>query len=203
MEIYAKYPGRCKKCGQNIAVGEKIDWKKGEGASHLECPAAPAAPKIEPPQAPKMEEIYSVPENLRETVIECSYHDGEYLSGYSVYDPTNTLEKLGLCRYIDGWGSKIDDSTIKALGEKFTLGQAEVYAKPSLEQKAREKYEKALKKYTETTGAFEEAKRTGKPVIIAEWSDECNDPDEECDIDNITKYAMPDGSTKIERSHTW
>lgn len=55
----------------------------------------------------------------------------------------------------------------------------------------------------ERKAKFEEAARTGKPVVLEMWSDECNDPHESCDIDNIYVYAMPDGSEKTERHHTW
>jgi hypothetical protein len=50
---------------------------------------------------------------------------------------------------------------------------------------------------------IEQAKATGKPVRLAYWQEECNDPNEECDLDDVTEWAMPDGSTRIERSHNW
>lgn len=39
-EMFAKYPGRCPKCGGKINVGDKIDWEPGRGARHVVCPAA-------------------------------------------------------------------------------------------------------------------------------------------------------------------
>lgn len=50
---------------------------------------------------------------------------------------------------------------------------------------------------------FETAKQTGVKQVIETYSVECNDPDEECDIDIITVWAMPDGTKKETRSHTW
>ncbi len=44
MTITAKYPGTCKKCGGKIEVGQKIEWAKGEGAEHIECPKVEEAP---------------------------------------------------------------------------------------------------------------------------------------------------------------
>lgn len=41
MTITAKYPGKCRKCGQPIKLGDKIDWEKGQGASHVTCPKRP------------------------------------------------------------------------------------------------------------------------------------------------------------------
>lgn len=58
-------------------------------------------------------------------------------------------------------------------------------------------------KKAERKNKFAEAATTGKPVVLEMWIDECNDPDESCDIDNICVYAMPDGTEKTERHHTW
>lgn len=38
MVIKAKFTGTCRKCGGDIAVGEEIEWSRGEGARHVECP---------------------------------------------------------------------------------------------------------------------------------------------------------------------
>lgn len=50
---------------------------------------------------------------------------------------------------------------------------------------------------------FAKAKLSGEKQILNQWSEECNDQEESCDIDNIIEYAMPDGSVKTERHHTW
>lgn len=45
MTITAKFAGRCNKCFQPIAIGEKIEWTRGvKGAAHIACPAVPVAP---------------------------------------------------------------------------------------------------------------------------------------------------------------
>ena len=46
MTITAKYSGRCTKCGQRIAVGDLINWVRGEGASHVECPCQQLAEQM-------------------------------------------------------------------------------------------------------------------------------------------------------------
>jgi hypothetical protein len=47
MIITAKFPSTCPKCSKPIAVGSKVEWNKGEKASHVDCSAvsadAPAA----------------------------------------------------------------------------------------------------------------------------------------------------------------
>ena len=40
MTMRAKFPGRCKVCGQTIRVGEEIEWTKESGAKHVRCPQA-------------------------------------------------------------------------------------------------------------------------------------------------------------------
>ena len=52
-------------------------------------------------------------------------------------------------------------------------------------------------------GKFDEARVTGKPVTLNSWMEDCNDPREECSTDVVTLYAMPDGTRKINRQHTW
>ena len=50
---------------------------------------------------------------------------------------------------------------------------------------------------------FDKAKETGERQLLQKWSEHCNDPKEECNLDMVYIYAMPDGTTKQERHHTW
>jgi hypothetical protein len=50
---------------------------------------------------------------------------------------------------------------------------------------------------------FARAKETGKEQLISQWSEGCNNPKEECNLDIVCKWAMPDGTIKITRDHTW
>lgn len=68
------------------------------------------------------------------------------------------------------------------------------------EQKKREK-EKAEKERIEAL--FAKARETGEKQVIEQYSVPCNVPEEDCDIDIVTIYAMPDGTRKTERHHTW
>ncbi|MED4914316.1 hypothetical protein [Parageobacillus thermoglucosidasius] len=85
------------------------------------------------------------------------------------------------------------DITIEEL--KQLVAKAEEVVKQKEKQKEAEKAELQAK--------FDEAKRTGQKVEIRRWTDDCNDPKEECDLDIVIEYAMPDGSVKVERHHTW
>jgi predicted house-cleaning noncanonical NTP pyrophosphatase (MazG superfamily) len=50
---------------------------------------------------------------------------------------------------------------------------------------------------------FDTAKETGEQQEILRYLTDCNDPKEECSTDIVVEYAMPDGTKKIERNHTW
>ena len=64
-------------------------------------------------------------------------------------------------------------------------------------KKRQEKEEEAKEK------AMEEARLTGKPVLLYQYNEECNSPHEECSVDNVYIYAMPSGLLKKERNHSW
>jgi len=134
------------------------------------------------------------------TTIDVDYYDGEYLSGYTVHGPAaKLLCELGLAKEVSGWGVHVESNVIDTLGKSFTYPQAIELARPALEEKQATSDEKAAKR----TAIFAAAKETGKPVVLAHWMDDCNDPREECSTDSVTEYAMPDGTTEIQRSHTW
>jgi len=50
---------------------------------------------------------------------------------------------------------------------------------------------------------FDEAKETGKPVLLRRWSTGCCDRREECSLDIHYEFAMPDGTVKHDWNHTW
>lgn len=132
--------------------------------------------------------------------IKARYHDGEYLSGYIVFGrAADLLIEIGLARYVAGWGVLLERSVVDALGESFTYPQAYELAKPALEETEKQKAAAEEKRRMK----FEEAKTTGKPVELSRYTTGCNDPHEDCDLDVVVSYAMPDGSVKTERHHTW
>ena len=123
---------------------------------------------------------------------------------------TETLEKIVEERYgvehgISAMAWEIDDAEEKAL-----VAESEVLRKEKIaaeEKTRREALEKDAKIQAEKAAAiksrFAEAKETGKPVLLERHSEECSDPNEECDLDVVSTWAMPDGTTKTSRQHTW
>jgi hypothetical protein len=78
--------------------------------------------------------------------------------------------------------------------EPFELTLAEVLEKRM--QNKKDKEEKLNKLFTA-------AKETGEKQEISHYTTGCNDKNEECDIDIVYEYAMPDGTVKVERIHTY
>ena len=74
--------------------------------------------------------------------------------------------------------------------------QTEKRRKAKEQQQEQQSNEKHLK-------AFAQAKATGERVALGTWMAPCDDPDEECNLDTVTKWALPDGTTTITRQHTW
>lgn len=60
-----------------------------------------------------------------------------------------------------------------------------------------------LKKENKIKELLVKANETGEKQQINRWMEPCNDPNEECNLDMVTLYAMPDGSTKTVRNHSW
>src|SRR5690606_5875753 len=126
------------------------------------------------------------------------YDDGEYLGGYQVLgEAAELLATAGLARYISGWGYLVDEEVVRALGEEFAYPDALAYA----ERRKAEK-EAAAKPAVDRQAKIDEAKRIGAPVEIRRWTEPCADRQLECSLDVVIEWALPDGTTRIERHHT-
>jgi hypothetical protein len=201
----------------NLSVAMKTATEKGilcpgkkptaEELEYIKAHKAEIIAEIETEEQRKKDETKAAKEakindiKSGKTKIKVYYHDGEYLSGYTVHgEEAELLKELKLCKYVDGWGYYIEDGKlIGTLGEEFTYEQAAEFARPKLEALAKAKAEKEAKRQA----IFDKAKETGEKQLLRQWSDECNDPNESCSMDMVYEYAMPDGTIKTERHHTW
>jgi len=61
--------------------------------------------------------------------------------------------------------------------------------------------EKAANK--RVTGVFEKAEETGKKQVLNTFQIDCTDHREECNMDIVTVWAMPDGTKTETKVHTW
>ena len=118
--------------------------------------------------------------------MQVKYHDGEHLAGWEVFGPTAyILTQLGIAKEISDWGCHVDNKAIEILGQEFTYQQVMDYMKPGIEAKLEAAKVKAEARQTK----FDEARETGKPVLLRSWSTGCCDPREECSLDNHYEYA--------------
>ena len=103
-------------------------------------------------------------------------------------------------KHVSGWGYYVEPKTIEALG-----GPEFAYQQAAELSQAREQAKKAAQEKQDAAkqAKFDEARETGKPVLLKTWSEECSDPGEECNLDIVSLYAMPDGTTQTDRQHTW
>ena len=117
---------------------------------------------------------------------------------WKVYDQTriNATQK-DRERYTCGWNTVmfvISESEIDELKQAITDYETKIEAEKARVIAEKEAKEKAI---------FDEAKTTGKPVVLASYTDDCNDPREECSCDQVVVYANPDGSKTTKRWHTY
>lgn len=132
--------------------------------------------------------------------IRLTYREGEYLSGYTAYgEDAKLLEEIGIGRYVSGWGYYLNNDVVKKLGTEFEYRAAWELAQPAiLDRKAFKQMEKER-----IEKLFAEASLTMRDVLIERYTEDCNDPNEECDIDEVLIYATPNGTRKVVRNHTW
>lgn len=99
------------------------------------------------------------------------------------------------------WG----DYTITTYYEMTINELLEVYNKANnrkIESDKKEK-EKEEKERKEREAIFEKARVTGEKQVLSKILCDCNDPYEECNLDIIYLYALPNGETEEVRTHTW
>lgn len=90
----------------------------------------------------------------------------------------------------------------KITKDTFTYEEAKEMLKEEVEELEQKNIEKAAEK-ERIEQLFVTAKETGSKQLIREYSEACNDPAEDCDVDIVKLYAMPDGTETLERFHTW
>lgn len=131
--------------------------------------------------------------------ISPDWDDGEYFQGFVVYgEEAKLLKEIGMAKEM-GYRTIISDDVVEALGKNFTYVQAVEYMKPMNEkkEKIKKQEEEAIQK------KYQEAKETGKPVLLSKHSTECTDATEECSLDIVSEWVLPSGAKKIERIHTY
>jgi hypothetical protein len=92
------------------------------------------------------------------------------------------------------WGLEFDASGFARLLALATERERTAEASRAAETAAKQDKEAA---------AIATARQSGKSVEISRWSEECDDPAEECSVDIVSRVAHADGTVKIHRQHTY
>lgn len=50
---------------------------------------------------------------------------------------------------------------------------------------------------------IQKAKETGKPVLVKQYTTDCDGSEVDCSMDKITEYVLPDGSIQRQRTHLY
>ena len=132
--------------------------------------------------------------------IELRWSAGEYLSGHvaTCARAADLLVELGLAKAVDGWGVFVEPQVAEALGSSFTHAQAVELARPAREAAgARAAAAAGLREARRA-----EAAATGREVELKRWTEGCCERDFDCSLDVMVEYALPDGGTRVERTHT-
>lgn len=105
----------------------------------------------------------------------------------------------------DGNAFEISEEEEALLLEEQAVAARE--AEKALAQVMEEATKKAAKeaaaKVAEAEAKFAEAKETGEPVELDRRVEPCDGSAVECSLDIVIRYAMPDGTTKVKRIHTY
>ena len=161
------------------------------------------APLIEAMNKKAAELKSSIPvEHIEVAVKKVGDLDGDEIYEYSV----DGFEINWSNVTIHGWATAIYPNAMAPFASVCVASisrQKLAELKAAKEAVERQKVEAAKVSQAELDQKFTEAKATGEKVFLQSWVADCNDPNEECSTDIISEWAMPDGTTKITRQHTW
>lgn len=150
---------------------------------------------------------YELLDTAIRTLIDNKYYPGasfEFIEN-RLKQPICTKEKINKqafniqydskCQYYHGYDSNIVTDFDMKLSDAIRL-------KDFIKEQT-EKEEKINKEKERINTLRQKAAETGEKQLYNQHTENCNDPKEECNIDIVSTYIMPDGSFKTFRQHTW
>lgn len=141
-------------------------------------------------------------DHLEVTVTQTGDLDGDPILKYTIDGIKVNRQDVNIV----GWASAIRPGAMGAFASvcvaSISIDKLEQIRAAQAEAAAA-KFAKKAAAEADRASKFAEAYETGKMVMLKKWTEDCNDPREECSIDIVSEYALPDGSTAIKRAHTW
>lgn len=132
-------------------------------------------------------------EEAEKKAAEITFLSTGWESHYITVDTRKDIDEQ-LRRMADRYSN---DCTYESLKEDYEMATGKKLEKEAKAEAAKTEKEEKIE------AAKAEAKATGEKVAIKRWTENCNDPKEDCETDIVTLWAMPDGTTKTTRTHTW
>ena len=120
-----------------------------------------------------------------------------FVAGYSERD-----DALMSLQMVPGFGHRVGLKMTDTAREWVNQCRAAHLAREEEKRQAlrREIKEKGRKRLAPF---FEQARERGERVEVRRYTTGCSDRHEECDLDIVTEWALPDGTIETTRIHTW
>ncbi len=146
-------------------------------------------------------------EDVAQNGIVLHWQQGSPLSGWTAFGGSRrALEAAGIGRDVEGWGWHVTTQQAAELGAAPGQEQHIVSAQVVADLVADEQQAQADAVVDDAISEDEkrvQAVLTEQPVLLSVTTAECDDPGEECNMDRVERWAMPDGGEETTRQHTW
>jgi hypothetical protein len=121
------------------------------------------------------------------------------------------IEEVALLTYIPypehkDWTDEYKKAYRKLVAENKAAGQGMIpnaLIRDKIANIVLDKMDIQNKEEMKKQAIFNKAKETGEKQLLSKSFTECSDRNEECNMDVVYEYAMPNGTVKTERVHTY
>ena len=127
-------------------------------------------------------------------------HNGEEVKAINIQSNIKDRNTTELFNYLSGSNKKENDNITISILDTYAEEIDKYIERCEAMQTGKSNKEDKKEEFQEF---FETARSTGKKQLIKKWIEPCNDKNEECNLDMVYLYAMPNGMQKKIRQHTW
>ncbi len=190
-------------------AGLKAQW--AEEARQREAKWAAKKAAEDAADKPLLDVMQAEAERLRNLIpgnhLQVTVKEGGDADGWKLHDYIVDGIKVNFSDVVvHGWASAIRPGAIGAFAEicVASISRDRLEEIKAAKVAAENKKAEAEKAEADRIAAiFVAAQATGKRQELEHFCADCNDPHEECSTDVVTVWAMPDGTKKTTRVHTW
>lgn len=128
------------------------------------------------------------------------FYKGEEVRAINIQSNIKDRNTTELFNYLSGSNKKENDNITISILDTYAEEIDKYIERCEAMQTGKSNKEDKKEEFQEF---FETARSTGKKQLIKKWIEPCNDKNEECNLDMVYLYAMPNGMQKKIRQHTW